>query len=74
MDHKLPECKRCLKRGAWVAQSVKHLILAQVMISQLVSSSPMLGFMLSAQTLLRILCLPLSAPPLLMLSLCLKNK
>ena len=31
---------RGLIRGAWVAQSVKHLILAQVMISWFVSSSP----------------------------------
>ena len=30
-------------RAAWVAQSVKRLTLAQVMISQFVSSSPELG-------------------------------
>ena len=29
--------------GAWVAQSVKHLTLAQVMISRFVSSSPASG-------------------------------
>ena len=37
--------------GTWVAQSVKPLTSAQVMISQLVSSSPMLGFVLTAQSL-----------------------
>ena len=30
-------------RGAWVAQLVKHLNLAQVMISRFVGSSPELG-------------------------------
>ena len=38
-------------RGAWVAQLVEHLTLAQVMILQLVSLSPVLGFVLTAQTL-----------------------
>ena len=37
--------------GAWVAQSVERLTLAQVMISQLVSSSPALGSVLTAQSL-----------------------
>ena len=37
--------------GAWVAQSVKHLTSAQVMISQFVSSSPMSGSVLTAQSL-----------------------
>ena len=37
--------------GAWVAQSVKLPILAQVMISQLVSSSPKSGSVLTAQSL-----------------------
>ena len=39
------------KRGAWVAQSVKHPALAQVMVSWFVSSSPMLGSVLTAQSL-----------------------
>ena len=47
-------------RGTWVAQSVEPPTLAQVMISQLVSLSPALGCLLSAQSLLWILCLPLS--------------
>ena len=42
-------------RGASVAQSVKRLTSAQVMISQFVSSSPALGSVLAAQSLLRIL-------------------
>ena len=37
--------------GAWVAQSVKRLISAQVMISRSVSSSPVLGSVLTAQSL-----------------------
>ena len=43
--------KSFLIRSAWVAQSVKHLTLAQVMISQLVGSSPMSGPVLTAQSL-----------------------
>ena len=38
-------------RGAWVAQSVKCLTLAQAMISLFVSSSPVLGSVLTAQSL-----------------------
>ena len=38
-------------RGTWVAQSVKHLTSAQVMISQSVSSSPTSGSVLTAQSL-----------------------
>ena len=68
-----------LKRGAWVAQSVKHLTSAQVMISQFVSSSSALGSVLTAQSLEPAsdsVSPPLSAPPLLMfcLSLSLNNK
>ena len=37
--------------GAWVAQSVKHPTSAQVMISQLVGSSPASGSVLTAQSL-----------------------
>ena len=61
-------------QGAWVAQSVKHLTSAQVTISQFVSSSPTSGSLLSVQSLLQTLRLPISArspPPL---SLSLKNK
>ena len=43
--------------------SVNHLTSAQVMISQLVSLSPVLGSVLTVQSLLQILCLwSLSAP------------
>ena len=52
-------------RGTWVAQSVKDPTLAQVVISWFVSSSPVSGSVLTVQ----ILCLPLSAPPLLVLCL-----
>ena len=38
-------------RGAWVAQLVKQLTLAQVMISRFVGSSPASGSMLTAQNL-----------------------
>ena len=38
-------------RGAWVAQSVERPTSAQVMISQLVGSSPALGSVLTAQSL-----------------------
>ena len=38
-------------RGAWVAQSVKRLTSAQVMISRSVSSSPASGSVLTAQSL-----------------------
>ena len=61
-------------RGAWVAQSVKNLTLAQITISWFMGSSPTLGPALMAQSLLQILCLPLSVPPLLMLSLTQINK
>ena len=37
--------------GTWVAQWVKHLTSAQVMISQCVGSSPTLGSVLTAQSL-----------------------
>ena len=37
--------------GAWVAQSVKHLTLAQVMISRFVGLSPTSGSVLTAQSL-----------------------
>ena len=72
--------KRKEKWGTWVAQSVKHSTLAQVMISRSVSSSPASGSVLTAQSLepASDSVSPLSAPPPLMLclSLCLslKNK
>ena len=49
-------------RGTWVAQSVMRLTLAEVMISQFMSSSPASSSGLSAQSLLQILC-PLSLCP-----------
>ena len=54
-----------------MAQSVKHLTLDQVMMSQSGSSSPMSGSVLTAQSLLKILSLALHppSPPPFMLSL-----
>ena len=49
-------------RGAWVAQSVKLPTSAPVMISRFVSSSPVLGSVLTVRSLLGILSLPLSLP------------
>ena len=39
------------RRGAWVAQSVKHLTSVQVMISRFMGSSRALGSVLTAQSL-----------------------
>ena len=50
------------KRGTWVAQSVKGMTEAQVMISQSMGASPSPGSVLTAWSLLGILCLPLSLP------------
>ena len=66
-------------RGTWVAQSVKHMTLARVMISQFVGSSPTSGSVLIAQSLEPAsdsMSPSLSAPtPLtLCLTLFLKNK
>ena len=47
-------------RGIWVAQLVNHVLSAQVTSLQFVSSSPTSGLLLSAQSLLQILCPPLS--------------
>ena len=47
----LGSLKQVLKRGAWLAQSVECLTLAQVMISWFVGSSPVLGSVLSAWNL-----------------------
>ena len=63
------------ERGAWVAQSVKRLTSAQVMISRFVGSSSMAGSMLTSQSLESnsdSVSPSLSAPPPLALSL--KNK
>ena len=63
--------------GAWVAQSVKCLTLAQVTIWQFVSLSPASGFVLTAQNpepALDSLSPSLSAPPLLVLCLPLSQK
>ena len=59
---------------AWVAQSVKCLTLAQVMISRFVSLSLVSGSVLTAQSwsLLQILCVPLFLP--LSCSCCLSQK
>ena len=62
---------------AWVAQSVKRPTLAQVMISQSVSSSPTSSSVLTAQSLEPVLdsvSPSLSAPPPLMLCLSLSQK
>ena len=65
-------------RGAWVAQLVKHLTLAQIMmISQFVGSGPMSGSVLTAQNLESAsdsVSSSLSAPPLLVLCLSKMNK
>ena len=60
--------------GAWVAQSVGCPTLAQVMISWFVGLSPTLSSLLLAQSLLQILCPPLSLPLPCSYSCCLKNK
>ena len=43
--------KKIKLRGAWVAQSVERPTSAQVMISRFASSSPVLGSVLTAQSL-----------------------
>ena len=57
--------KNYTQAPTWVAQLAECLTLAQVMISPFVSMSPTLGSLLLAcqQSLLRILCPPLSGPP-----------
>ena len=63
--------------GAWAAQSVKCLTSAQVMISQVFSSSPALGSVLTGQSVepaSHSVSASLSAPPLLMLCLSLSQK
>ena len=63
--------------GAWVAQSVKHLTSAQVVISQFMSLSPASGSVLMAQSLEPAsdsVSPPLSDPPLLTLCLSVSQK
>ena len=63
--------------GAWVAQSVRHLTLAQVVISQFMGSSPVSGSVLTAQILEPAsdsVSPSLSAPLLFSLSLSKRNK
>ena len=64
-------------RGAWVAQLVKHLTLAQVIISWSVGLNPVLGSVLTAQSLEPAwdsVSPSLSAPPPLILCLSKMNK
>ena len=64
-------------RGAWVAQSVGHPTLAQVMISRFVGLSPASGSVLTAQSLEPAsdsVSPSLSAPPLLTLSFSVSQK
>ena len=51
-----------ISKAIWVAQSVEHLTSAQIMISQFLGSSPTLDSVLTVQSLLWILCLPVSLP------------
>ena len=63
---------KILCTGTWVAQSIKRGTLDLISghdLMQFVGSSPMLGSVLTAQSLLGVLSLPLSVPPLLTLSL-----
>ena len=69
--------KDLLSRGAWVAQSVKRLTSAQVMISWFVSLSPASGSLLTAWSLepsLGSVSPSLYAPPPLVLYLSKINK
>ena len=72
------DSKKCQEyQGAWVAPLVKRPTLARVMISQFVGSSPASGSVLTAQSLEPAsdsVSPSLSAPPLSMLCLSLKNK
>ena len=70
----LSKINKC--RGAWVAQSVKRPTSAQVTISRSVSSSPASGSGLMAHSLEPAsdsVSPSLSAPPLLMLCVCLSK-
>ena len=68
--------KNIYHRGAWVAQSVKHLTPAQVTISQFMGSNPLSGSVLTARSLEPApdsVSPSLSAPPPLMLCLSLSQ-
>ena len=69
----IPHQKNSGKKGIWVAQSVKCLTSAQVVISQFVSLGPALGSLLSARSRSQILCLPLPLSLALPRLLSLKN-
>ena len=74
---KVTQSKMVGAGGAWVAQSVKRLTSAQVMICWFVGSSPASGSVLMARSLdpaSDSVSPSLSALPLLVLSLSLKNK
>ena len=69
--------KQCVYRGAWVAQPVKCLMSAQIMILWFVGSIPASCSVLTAQSLehaLDSVSLSLFFSPTCALSLCLKNK
>ena len=76
--HRKPcESLQLWQGGAWVAQSVGHPTLAQVMISRSVSLRPTSGSVPTAQSLEPVsdsVSPSLSDPPPFMLSFCLKNK
>ena len=78
MDHPFDfTFKKPFPRGVWVAQSVKHLISAQVMMSQFMSWKPASGSGLTAQSLepaSNSVSSSFSAPPPLTLCLSFKNK
>ena len=57
-----PSFKNITSWVTWVAQWVKHLTSAQVMVSQFVGMRPASGSLLTAWSPLQILCLPLSLP------------
>ena len=61
-------------RGAWGALSAERLTAAQVVVSQLVSLSPASSSLLSARSLLPILCPLLSLPLPCLLALSKINK
>ena len=70
-----PQFKNSFLWGTWVAQPVKHLTLAQVMISWFVSSSSTLGSVLTVQRLEPVLdSVSLSLPLPFSCSVSLKNK
>ena len=76
VENSMEVLQKVKHRGAWVAQSVKRLTSAQVMILRSVGSSPASGSVLTVQSLEPVpdsVSPSLSAPPPLMLSLCLSK-